>query len=126
MNTREMAMAAATGVIVVSALGWTFVVHPIIDRWTAAHDRVETLRDQAKKAKDLVDRKPELEAEKTRIDHLVGASSEPLVEHPRDLAYQSFLEHLDQLSKEAGFSAADLKHVRIEAVEAYAELKFEL
>ncbi len=126
MNQREMVMAAATGAIVVTALGWTFVVRPTIERWTTARDRVETLREQAAKAASLVARKGELESEQARIRHVLGADAATSDLNFRNSAHDAFLEHLDELTKAAGFSAADLKYVRTEALESYAELRFEL
>jgi len=129
VNQREMVMAAATGAIVVTALGWTFVVRPTIDRWTTARDRVETLREQASKAKTLLGRKAELETERARISHVLGADAVLTAadfSNPRNSAHEAFLDHLDELTKASGFSAADLKYVRTEAYDAYAELRFEL
>lgn len=129
MNSREMAIAAATGVVVTAVLGWTFVVRPTMDRWTAARDKRDALHDQVDKAKALVKRKDELTAERQRIDRVLGADAVPVVPGfgaQGGTAVFAFLEHLHHLTKSAGFAPRDLKFVRAEALDAYAELRFEL
>ncbi|MEZ0228138.1 MAG: hypothetical protein ACAI25_05900 [Planctomycetota bacterium] len=129
MNSREMLMAGATGAVVVCALGWTFVVRPTMERWSLAKGKRDTLLEQVDKAKALLKREGELKAERQRIDRVLGADAVPVsvgLTPQSGTAVFAFLERLHDLTKSAGFAPRELKFVRAEALDAYAELRFEL
>lgn len=125
MNSREMAMAGATGAIVACAFGWTFVIRPTMDRWTSARDHRDALLDQASKAKELVERKNQIESDRRVISERLGVEGDSLFP-TRGVAIADFVDHLNNLSKAAGFTPRDLKFVRAEQLDAYAEFRFDL
>ncbi len=129
MNSREIAMASVTGAIVVSALGWTMVVRPTIEGWREAHERADTAQDQLDKAHALLKRKGELRAERDAIEHSIQPTDAPPGREEAWDADAAFLEHLRDLVAAAGISKEsiqDLRSVRAEPYDAYAEIHYEL
>lgn len=127
MNRRETVMAGATGFVVVSALAWTLVARPTIERYRDARDRVEQLHVDLEKANALVKRKSELLGERAAIDRALSQDDALNgVAIQKGAALDAFLEHIRSLTKAAGFEAKELKYVRAEVLDSYAELRFEL
>jgi len=130
VNTREMVMAGATGIIVASALGWTFVIRPTIDSWREANDRIATLQEQKEKAIALIKRKGDLQAERNKIDSALSTSDDyALVPRAPGETWDAnavFLEHLRDLLGSANLPPPDLRSVRADPYDAYAELHYEL
>jgi hypothetical protein len=130
MKQSEKTLAVATATVLVLALGWLYVVQPLVKRWTDARDRVETLERSLEKSKALVDRRDAVEAERAAIDRALAPAS-PTDELERAFLGSSviptFLEHIRSLSTAAGFPQGQTRIVAKPSVyEAYAELKFEL
>jgi hypothetical protein len=131
VNTREIAIASVTGAVVVSALGWTLVIRPTIEGWRESHERAATAQDQLDKANSLIKRKGELRAERDTIERAIQPTEPPAGQAPLELwdADAAFLEHLRDLTSAAGIpndAIQDLRSVRAEPYDAYAEIHYEL
>jgi Tfp pilus assembly protein PilO len=118
-----MVMAGATSILVAGALGWTFVLRPTIESYREARDKVTQLQDQIERAKALIKRKPELQSERNRIEH--SLAGDELVLSPT-IAVTMFDEHLRVLLEQAGLALSEIRTVRTDPYDAYAELHIEL
>jgi len=127
VNQRETALAATTGAILASVLGYTVVVKPTYERWSNARARVEQLQSDLEKANALVKRKNELTDEREKIETLIAPTDagKPLV-GPDAIAL--FLDHLDSLQAAAqlGQYVSNIQYVHTEIYDAFAELQFEM
>ncbi len=125
MNSREMVIAGATGILVAGALGWTFVLKPTIESYRDARDKVAQLEDQIERANALIKRKGELQAERNRIEHLL-AGDEIFPQSP-SVIITMFDEHIkDLLASAGGLALSEIRTVRTDPYDAYAELHYEL
>ncbi len=128
MNQRETALAATTGAILASVLGYTLIVKPTYERWENAHSRVDQLASDLEKANALVKRKTELTDERDKIETTIAPTDQfgnPL-KGPDAVAV--FLDHLDSLQAASQLSqyVSNIQYVHTEIFDAYAELQFEM
>ena len=117
----EKVLALVAGAVVIVAIGWTYLLRPTVERWNEARERVSRLQDQLDQAETLVARRNALEAEKSAIER---ALTPP--DNGSGAASVAFYERLRILTEASGFKPVSLRHLRTDAFDAYAELRFEL
>lgn len=131
MKQSEKVLAGITVAIVSSVGLWSYVAQPTIDRWRAASEREETLKDKLGRWQALVNRGDELRVERKAIDDALrppldelGASN--VGAGASGDAIAGFLSHLTSLTAAAGINPSTLRYVRSDPFDAFAELRFEL
>jgi hypothetical protein len=125
-------LSIVTAAVVGSFGLWSWVVQPTIAEWREATEHEDTLKDKLQRYQALVNKAPELRAERAKIAGNMNAvpSDEPTsagdAQNAAGDAIAGFLSHLKSLTDAAGFQASNLHYVRAEPFDAYSELRFEM